>query len=387
MGRAEMMFPGGIKRALGIAEISEWFDWMRREIPKGGLALPREEMAAQFAGHALRVRDRMKNICPYRLPAPLENRFIESALVYQCWRLARHVYSTVRQPEAPRAGLLVTVEAERYIRPVGDRWGRHLVEASNGLRYVVVVPTGSDRETRPATEVICNRLSKLLGLPVADAVVVVASARVLGLRRDVRAGFGSFPIVKATPKLCAGFRYADSPQSDVLPPTGPALTARHLRDLVGCMAFDIWTLNREKRMWCSAFSEVTGRNELTLEGGGGCLSGGDWHSFLGAFASSEPAGQAIALDLERFDRIRPWLGRIARLDMNPIYQLVFGMPPEWYGGRRRMVMEVLDKLESRKFGLKSTVRGLVGTGYFPAMRMPAARAEVGREAGASRPSA
>jgi hypothetical protein len=81
MGRAEMMFPGGIKRALGIAEISEWFEWMRREIPRGGLALPPEETAALFAGHALGVRDRVKSIYRYHLPTPLENRFIESALV------------------------------------------------------------------------------------------------------------------------------------------------------------------------------------------------------------------------------------------------------------------------------------------------------------------
>jgi hypothetical protein len=34
------MFPGGIERALGVAEISEWFDWMRSEIPCGGIDLP-----------------------------------------------------------------------------------------------------------------------------------------------------------------------------------------------------------------------------------------------------------------------------------------------------------------------------------------------------------
>jgi hypothetical protein len=381
MGRAELMFPGGIKRALGITEISEWFEWMRREIPRGGLALPPEETAALFAGHALLVRDRIKNIYHHHLPAPLEHRFIESALVYQCWRLARHLYATVKWPEARRAGSLVTIEAERYIRPVGDGWGRHLVEGSDGLRYVVIVPTGHQSETKPATEVICNRLSRLLGLSVPDAVVVVVGARLLSLSRDTRPGLGSIPAVKATPRLCAGFRYADSSPSDILPLRDQHLSARNLRQLVGSMTVDIWTLNLAERKWSSAFSQVTSRNELTLEGGGGCLSGGDWHRFLGAFSASEPASQAIALDVKKWDRIRPWLRRIADVDMNPIWELVFQMPPEWYGGRRRLVMEVLDKLESRKFGLKSTVRALTQTGYFPAMRMSASRAEVGPRTG------
>jgi hypothetical protein len=387
MGRVEMMFPGGIKRALGIAEISEWFEWMRREIPKGGLALPPEETAALFAGHALLVRDRIKNIYLHHLPPPLEQRFIESALVYQCWRLARHVYATAKWPEARRAGALVTIDAERYIRPVGDGWGRHLVEGRDGLRYVVIVPTGHQSETKPATEVICNRLSRLLGLSVPDAAVVVVSARLLSLSRDTRPGLGPVPAVKATPKLCAGFRYGDSSPSDILPLRDQHLSARNLRQLVGSMTLDIWTLNLAERKWSSTFSQVTSRDELTLEGGGGCLSGGDWHRFLGAFATSEPAPQAIALDVRRWDRIRPWLRRIAEVNMNPIWELVFQMPPEWYGGRRRLVMEVLDKLESRRFGLRNTVHGLVRTGYFPAMRMPAARVEVGRESQASRRSA
>jgi hypothetical protein len=383
----ELMFPGGTKRALGIAEISEWFEWMRREIPKGGLALPPEETAALFAGNALRVRDRIKHIYRYHLPVALENQFIESALVYQCWRLAKYLYVTVKWPEARRTGSLATVEAERYIRPVGAKWGHHLVEGRDGFRYVVIVPTGYRSETVPATEVICNRLSRLLGLSVPDAAVVVVSARLLGLWRDARPGLGACPAVKATPKLCAGFRYVDSSPSDILPLTDQRLSSRNLRQLMGSLALDIWTLNLAERKWSTAFSRVTGRNELTLDGGVGCLSGGDWRRFLGAFATSEPAAQAIALDLRRWDQIRPWLRKIAALDMNPIFELVFQMPPEWYGGRRQMVMEVLDKLESRKCGLKSTVSALIRAGYFPAMRMAAAGVEVGAGTEASRRSA
>src|ERR1700733_4454009 len=380
MGRAEMIFSGGIKRALGIAEVSEWFDWMRSEIPRGGLALPPEEAATFYAGHALQVRDRIRDIYHCHIPVRLENRFIASALVYQSWLRARDLYATVEWPEACRVGKLLTVEAERYIRPMRGQWGHHLVEGRDGFRYVIIVPTGYESETKPATEVICNRLSRLLGLSVPDAVVVVVNARVLTLSKDTRPGLGPIPAVKATPKLCAGFRYADSSPSDVLPLREQHLSAQNLGQLVGSMTLDILTLNLAERKWSSAFSQSTGRSELMLEGGGGCLSGGDWHRFLSAFCTSEPALQAIALDIKTWGRIRPWLHRIAKVDMNPLWEIVFQMPPEWYGGRRRMVMEVLGKLESRKFGLRSTVHALSRMGYFPAMKMPATLAELARDA-------
>lgn len=367
MGNTEVMFPGGIERAVGIAEISEWFDWMRREIPGGGIALPHEVTATCFAGHALRFRDRIRDIY-HHLPIALEKRLIESAIVYQCWELEKETYAHAKWPEARRAASLITIEAERYIRPMGNKWGRHLVEGADGFLYAVIVPTGYDSETGPATEVICNRLSRLLGLSVPKDVVVVVSADMLRAAGDTRHGWGSSPGGGTAPNLCAGFRYADLPPSDILPLKDQRLGARNLRQLVGSMILDIWMLNFAERKWSSAFSEITGRNEVTLEGAAGCLCGGDWLSFLGAFGDSKPAGQAIASQVKTWNRMLPWLRRIRNLDMNPIWDLVFQMPPEWYGGRRKRVIDVLEKLESRRSALKSTVCALVRTGYFPAIK-------------------
>jgi hypothetical protein len=87
-GGIEMMFPGGIERALGIVEVSEWFDWMKREIPRGGIDLPDEETATYFCAQALQLRDRARDLSRY-VPISLENRLIESAIIYQCWARRR----------------------------------------------------------------------------------------------------------------------------------------------------------------------------------------------------------------------------------------------------------------------------------------------------------
>ncbi len=372
-----MMFPGGIERALGIAEVSDWFDWMRKEISSGGIGLPQEETAVSFAGHALRLRDRIKDV--YRhLPISLENRLIESVIVYQCWELHKELHTNSEKLEASWARPLVTVEVERYIRPVGDEWGRHLVEARNGFQYVVTVPTGLDSETTPATEVICNRLLRLLGLPSPDAIVVVAKGTSVRRSSDVRPGRPHAPAGR-TPEVCAGFRYLDSPPLDDGQPS-----LRNLRLLFGAYVFDLWTLNLSTRQWWSSFSEATGRVEVNLSGRSGCLSGGDWQRFLGSTSVCLSASQTVAPEVKRWSQIEPWLRSIKGLDLNPIWELAFQMPPQWYGGRRQLLMSVLDKIESRKWGLKSAVRQFIGMGQLPALRMPASRVEVRPAASRSR---
>jgi hypothetical protein len=367
-----MMFPGGIERALGIAEISEWFDWMRREIPRGGIGLPPEETAASFAGHALRLRDRIRGI--YRhLPISLENRLIGSMIVYQCWELHRDLYSNAELTSARRKAALITVEAERYVRPMGPSWGYHLVEGRDGFRYLITVPSGLDSETQPATEVICNRLARLVGLAVPDAVIVSVDQNLLG-GHDTRPG-RSHPMTGHAPELCAGFRYPEPHQSGWPPRRKPfPLDRRSTRHLMGALVFDTWTLNLSPRQWSSDFSQATGRIEIALVGDAGGLAGGDWSRFLDSTHLSLPGVQAIAAKVRRWEQIGPWIGKMAGADLNPIWELAFQMPPAWYGGSGRTLSHVLDKLSRRQWDLPRALHNFVKEGYLPALKMRPSRA-------------
>jgi hypothetical protein len=357
-----MMFPGGIDRALGIAEISEWFEWMRNQIPGGGIALPDEETATFFAGHALRLRDRLRDT--YRhIPRSLEDRLIKSVVVYLCWERHRRLYASAKWPSPFRASELPTVAVERYIRPLDTKWGHHLVLGRDGFRYAIIVPYGGDASTMAATEVLSNALAGLLGLNVPQSVIV----DIIRLKASNSSRVQTVPVdgLSAAPNLCAGVRYEAGSPSDLLPLGNQGLSARNLGQLIGALALDIWTLNLSERAWTIARNGAKGRVEVTLKGGAGCLCGGDWLRFLGSGPGFLPARQAVAPLLKKRSQIEPWMQKIRQLDLNPIWELFFRMPPHWYGSRRRLVAEVLDKLESRKWCLKSEVRELIRTGYLP----------------------
>lgn len=362
-----MEFPGEVGRALDVTEFSEWFDWMRRELPLGGIELPHEETAVSFAGHALQLRDRVRSIYLH-LPVPLGNRLVESAIVYQCWKLQRDSRAKSKWPETNRANHLLPVEAVRYIRQIGERWGYHLVQGGDGFNYIITVPSGFSNETVPATEIVCNRLAKLLGLSVPDARVVIIYAELLRRGHDTRPG-RAHRDPRRTPEFCAGFRQSSPPVAHASDHKGLPLTARNRRDLIGALVFDIWTLNMYARDWAAAFSGVTGRTECTLVDDSGGLSGSDWGPFLNSTYQSLPAPQVIAAKVTRWAQLEPWLRRVRGLDMNPIWELVFQMPALWYGGRRQGLTNVLDKLSMRQWDLPRAVHHFIQAGYFPAFKM------------------
>jgi hypothetical protein len=362
-----MMFPGGIERALGIAEISEWFDWMRREIPSGGIALPHEETAAAFAGHALRLRDRIRSVY-HHLPISLEKRLIESALVYQCWELQKDVYSTAKWPEACRVNTLITVEAERYLRPVGTVWGYHLVVGRDGFQYLITLPSGSEYETLPATQVICNRLARLIGLIVHDVAIVSVERKFLP-GHDARPG-RAHHAPRRGPELCVGFRLLEPWHSDRSGREEPVpADQRNRRHLIGALVFDVWTLNLSPRQWITGFNQGTGRNESTLVSDAGGLAGGDWARYTGSTFESLPAVQAMAAKVKRWEQVSPWIQKMAEVDLNPMWELSAQMPPQWYGECLRSLSHVLDQVGRRQWDIARALHHFMKVGYLPSMRM------------------
>jgi hypothetical protein len=75
-------------------ELSEWFDWMRREIKQGGIDLPTEETSVLFAARAMQLSSRLRGI--YRhIHNPLEHKLVQSVIVFQCWELQKQLQNSV----------------------------------------------------------------------------------------------------------------------------------------------------------------------------------------------------------------------------------------------------------------------------------------------------
>lgn len=76
---------------LHVVEVSEWPDWLSRELTLGGISLPEEETAVLFIEHALHLADRAQGV--YRhLPDSLRHRLITASIVYQCWGLQKRLF-------------------------------------------------------------------------------------------------------------------------------------------------------------------------------------------------------------------------------------------------------------------------------------------------------
>jgi len=363
------MFPASVEPYPEKREISEWFDWMFREIPYGGIQLPNEEIANTFASHALRLRDRLRDVY-HHLPISLEPRLIESLIVYQCWELEKKQYATAKHPEAHRLGSMRTVEAERYVGQVGTAWGYHCVEGGDGHRYVITVPTGRDDETIPATEALCNRLARLIGLSVPDIAVVSVEGKLRMHSEDERQG-RAHRRPKRAPELCVGFRCQNLCHSATSTQAEPSSSARsRRRNLVGILVLNTWTLNLSPRQWNDCSSAV-GQLDCALAGDAGGLAGGDWSRFLDSTYDSLPAAQAVAARVKKWDQINPWVQKVFQANLDPIWEFAFRMPPEWYGGNRRTLTHVLEKLGRRQWEIGNALLHFLRVGYFPELRMSA----------------
>ena len=339
-------------------ELSGWFDWMRREISLGGIDLPNEETSVLFAATAMQLASRLR--ATYRHPPDsLERAFIRSAIIFQCWKRQKEI-----KAESQWHGIvskLRSVDAVKILRTIGKTGRSHVVLANDGLQYVITLSSGFE-DTTPATELICNEMARALGLCVPDVAAVFLRTK---LAAGAHLAWQSGRVNVHSPEVCCGFRYLDSPPSE-----GSSATPRNLRHLIGGLVFDIWTLNLAPRHLFANFNSVTGRTESVLLDHSHCLMGSDWGDFLKCTHETLAGPQGIAAKVHRWEQLEPWLLRVGNLDMNAIWELAFQMPPSWYGNRRQVLANVLDKLGERFWDLRRSVAHYLQRGYFVNMKLP-----------------
>jgi hypothetical protein len=348
------------------AEVSEWFDWMRREITQGGIRLPDEETSALFIWKALQLADRTKALYRHLLK-DARDTLIKSTIVYQCWEKHAEIQVKAKWPGACSTGDLWLVEATKYIGPIGSSGRHHIVEASDGFPYVVTLSSGLWTETLPATEMICNKLAKLIGLRVPSAAVVTLCPKLLSLVNLARPQWRSHRSGHS-PDPCFGVRYIDPSCGAVNSGVEPRIHKRNPQQAIGSLLFDIWTLNLSPRIQFLSHDSATCRSKSICMGSSDCLSGSNWLDFLNSTFESVPAPQPVAAKVRSWGQLESWLKRIADLDMNPVWEMVFQMPPTWYGSRRRHVTHVLSMLRSRGFDIRRAVFHLTRIGYFAGLR-------------------
>ena len=150
----EAMEAGNLASTLHVVEVSEWLDWLRRELTLGGISLPEEETAVLFIEHALRLADRAQGV--YRhLPDSLRQRLISASIIYQCWGLQKRLRKEGRPRES---GKLKVVAATSCLALLGTSGSAQQAELSTSntmigrhwRRISLPEPTGEfGRASRP----------------------------------------------------------------------------------------------------------------------------------------------------------------------------------------------------------------------------------------------
>lgn len=129
--------------------------------------------------------------------------------------------------------------------------------------------------------------------------------------------------------------------------------------------FDIWTLNVRPRHITSTFSAVSSKVESVLVDHSHCLMDANWRNYSNSSRHTLPASQESGLGVKRWEQLEPWLQRIQNLDMNPLWELSFQMPPNWYGGSMSDLANVLNKLQVRGTDIRQSVHQYIHAGYLP----------------------
>lgn len=359
--------------SLLIVETSEWFDWLRKELPLGGIGLPNEETVVLFIERALHSADRARSICRH-LPDALRYKFIRSSIVYQCWEKQKENTETAGWNRGTSA--LPAVIAVSYDSLVGASGRHHLVNASDGFQYVITLPSRRWSETLPATEMICNRLAILFGLGAPSGAVVTVNAKLLRLA-DANCAERPEPKRRGS-EFCCGFRYMGAEQVAEGPPV-PAWPRGCLKQLRGALVFDIWTLNSAPRGFLRIARPRSG-HEVILVDHSHCLAESNWNHFEDSTVHSCPAPQWASGTVKSLDELWPWVHRASMMDLNPIWETFAQMPPQWYGHRRAFVASVIEKLSARRSDLTRAIQLLARNGYFPGARIPPRESGSGIEA-------
>jgi len=353
---------------LEIVEISEWLDWMRRELPRGGVELPNENSSVLFVANSLRIADRIRPLCRH-LPIAMRSVLIEAAILHQCWSYQQKLWKGF--PSARRPGLR-TVEGRRYLRQISDE-GHHVIEAHDGIQYVVRFASDSRKNTL-ATEAVCASLARFLHLPGVPTFVVTIDAK---LRRNLEAtGLDSFEDHR-NPGPGLGFRYSNPSAENVGDGGRRSQSGSPLRQSpIGCLIFDILTLNLNLTPSPTTFRSVTGLVDLIFVDRSHCLMNTDWEKFRYTGYAEPIAQSEIARRIHTFSQMESWISCAERLDLHGIWELAFQLPPQWYGGDRMAITRVLDKLAERMWTLRRSVHAFVDRGYFPNIKKAPATVEL-----------
>jgi hypothetical protein len=231
------------------------------------------------------------------------------------------------------------------------------MRCSDGHFYVVKFLNNPQHRRVLANEMLATRLAELVGLPVPATAVVEVGEGLVKHTPEMHIQL-MHNVIPCQPGLQFGSRYVVNPLEgqvfDYLP-LKMLDRVRNLETFAGMLVFDKWTGNADGRQ--AAFWRRSHERKYTAAfiDHGHCFNAGDWtlrdDPLHGVYARNE-VYQTVA-GWRSFD---PWLPAIEDFPEHLVWEVVEGVPPEWYGDDWHAIEQLMTNLLERR----RSVRGLIG---------------------------
>ena len=234
------------------------------------------------------------------------------------------------------------ISALQHIRKLRGGCQSQLLRASDGAYYVCKSLNNPQHIRVLANEMLATRLGRLLGLPMPQVEIVDVSARLIEHSTDFRIDLAGSRI-PCTPGKHFGSLYIEEPESSLVVDYLPDELLRavsNIDDFARVIVLDKWTCNADGRQAVFARKKRGRKFSAHFIDQGYCFNAGEW-SFPDFPLRGVYAKNCVYENVRGWDDFEPALTRAEYMDVNEIWQIARGIPPEWYefdtGGLHRLV--------------------------------------------------
>ena len=223
--------------------------------------------------------------------------------------------------------------------------------ANDGNKYVTKFAGNPQHNRVLANEYLACRLARLIGLSVAEPVIIDVSEQTIR-EQQITFTLGGVSVAPAPgPQFGSRLVTADL-VFDFLPRTLLG-QIRNLAECAGILAFDKWTSNADGRQAVFHKSAHQRKYTATWIDFGYCFNAGEW-TFPDSPLRGTYAMNDVYAQIASWDDFAPWLERIEGFSARVLQEVADEIPCEWYGCRSE-----LDRLLEHLLNRRSTVRRLI----------------------------
>ncbi|HTS37811.1 MAG TPA: HipA family kinase [Candidatus Solibacter sp.] len=232
----------------------------------------------------------------------------------------------------------------------------HLMRCSDGNFYVVKFQNNPQHLRVLANEMLATRLAKRAGLEVPITEVVEVDSWLVEHTPEL-----SIQLAHNTIRCEAGLQFGSQYVVDPLIgqvfdyiPVEMLGRVRNLNQFAGMLVLDKWTGNangRQAAFWRKARERLYTASFIDQ---GYCFNAGEWtfpdYPLRGVYARNE-----VYESVRGWQSFEPWLTRVETMDAGIVWDVVNGIPPEWYASAD----EELEKLARALLDRRGLVRELI----------------------------